>query len=696
MKYNSFRSWTILSALVAVFVISGCLKGDFDEAPSNIPEITNDQIITFDEMLSYIKVGQITNLPSDKYLEAVVAADDKSGNLFKILILHDLRGDKGISFSLDENELHALYPVGQVVYVSLKNLAIGYYEGLPTLGVNGGSSVDRVPANLIRPAIIKAGRSVEVVPRKVKFSELSSDNYNTLIELDNMQFETANANTTYADANPANPLSINHNVVDCDGHRTILRNSGFADFAGLPVPTGNGKLICVYSWFRNDAQLLIRDTTDVQFYGARCDGTGGGSTGERIRIEDLRKQFTGSDVSFSDGYIQGVVISDVANKNTNGNNIVIQDEDYGVLIRFKSPINIPLNTEIKVGLKGGLMSLFNGLLQVQNLENANVEIIANNKTVVPKTLTIGQFDLSKHESTLVKVENVTLSGGTKFSDKIKANDGTGSIDFFTNAAATFASNPIPSGAVTIVGFLGQFNVPQLSIRNLNDISGGEPCDLSNPDLDCDGDGVPNGLDCAPEDPSIYPGAPCNDGNPDTFNDRYDDNCNCVGSEGGGELFEDFSGQTSDKDVVIPGWDNVAVKGDRVWLAKYFGGEDNYYAQATAFGNTGPADMETWLVTPVIDTDVASEFSLRTSFQSWVHDGLSIWVTTDYTGNPATTTWVEVQGLRIATQGDTNQSWVPSGTVDLKSYGQKLRIGFKHVGSQSQNTTSYRIDDISVK
>lgn len=42
------------------------------------------------------------------YLEAVVVADDKSGNFYKNLILEDLKGDKGITISIDENELHAL------------------------------------------------------------------------------------------------------------------------------------------------------------------------------------------------------------------------------------------------------------------------------------------------------------------------------------------------------------------------------------------------------------------------------------------------------------------------------------------------------------------------------------------------------------------------------------------------------------
>ncbi len=697
MKTIFQKSFLALAIIFTIYAITGCLKGDFDNPPSNIPEIKNEQIWTFDQMLGKIVTGKITNIQEDKYLEALVVADDASGNIFKSLILKDMKGEKGISMSIDENELHTLYPVGQVVYISLKDLAIGYYEGLPTLGVNSGATVGRIPASLVRSIIIKSGRTAPVEPLKVKFSELNNNLLNRLIQLEGMQFETATSTTTYADANPANPQSLNHNLVDCNKNKLILRNSGFAKFAGQVVPQGNGTIVCVFSYFRNAPQLLIRDVTDISFTGERCGG--GGTTGTRISIKDLRDMYKGSDVNLASGFIQGIVISDVANKNINGQNMIIQDGDYGVLVRFKAAINVPLNAEVKVSIKDGLLSAFNGLLQLQNLDNQGVEVLNLDKPITPKVLTISQIDLKQHESTLVKIQNASLSGGSKYDETtIKLKDASGEVSFFTNKAATFATQPLATGNLGVTAIVSNFNGKQLSIRNLSDITGGTPCDLNDPNADCDGDGVVNGKDCAPQNPLIYPGAPCDDGDPNTTGDKYDDNCICKGTPGtgGSGINESFDTQTNDVDISIPGWANVVVKGDRKWRAKYFATEKNFYAQATAFGNGGPAEMETWLITPTFDTDKASDFSLKTSFQAWKHDGLSIWVTTNYTGDPSTTTWQEVKGLRIATNGDTEQQWIPSGTVNLKQYGKNLRIGFKHVGSQSKNTTSYRIDDIIVK
>ena len=46
--------------------------------------------------------------------------------------------------------------------------------------------------------------------------------------------------------------------------------------------------------------------------------------------------------------------------------------------------------------------------------------------------------------------------------------------------------------------------------------------------DNDNDGSCSSFDCNDFNPNIYPAAPCDDGDPETVNDAYNDECECVG------------------------------------------------------------------------------------------------------------------------------------------------------------------------
>ena len=72
------------------------------------------------------------------------------------------------------------------------------------------------------------------------------------------------------------------------------------------------------------------------------------------------------------------------------------------------------------------------------------------------------------------------------------------------------------------------------IDNCEDIENEDQLDLDEDligdvcDEDIDGDFVENDLDCAPEDSALFPGALCDDGDEQTFNDQIQDNCSCSG------------------------------------------------------------------------------------------------------------------------------------------------------------------------
>ena len=681
-----------------MFILSGCLKGEFDTPPTggSDPEIPAEQIVSLTEVMSkYYVAGKYTAIDLDKYVKAVVVADDRSGNFYKTIIVEDENSDLGIAVLIDENEIHSTYPVGKRVFIKLKGLTISDYNGLPQLGMgvdNSGTSprLGYIPSSLMAEILVQGAFGLEVKPRIKKITELSSSDLNTLIQLEGVQFSSVGADKKYANNTVDPPVTINQDLVDCFNNKIIVRNSGYADFANEVLPDKNGTLTAVYSIFRADKQLFIRDTKDVVFDKDRCGG--GNPTGSRISVESVRTAFANGATSAPTGFIQGVVISDVASGNITNQNLTVQDGDYGIVLRFKNQINIPQNTEIKIDVSGAKLEEFSKLLQINDLDNSKAEVLST-KVLTPKTVTVAQLDVAKFESTLVKIVNAQLTGGPKYSGTVKVKDASGEVQLFTRTAATFSGQNIPSGTISITAILSEFTSgTQLSIRNLTDVEGGAPCDVNNATEDCDGDGVANGQDCSPSNKDIYPGASCDDANAATVNDKYNAQCTCEGSAPGAGLDESFNSQTNNVDITLSGWVNVAVKGTRKWQGKLFSG--NLYAQATAFNDTAPA-METWLITPEVTTAATPTLTFESAKAFWVHDGLSVWATTNYTGDPATTTWTRVN-CKVAVKDDADNTFISSGNVDLKSFGSKVKIGFKYEGAGGTNTSTFRVDNVVVK
>ncbi|MBC7883921.1 MAG: choice-of-anchor J domain-containing protein [Saprospiraceae bacterium] len=695
MKSLIVKSIFIILSIVSIAGITGCLKGEFDTPPAGgaDPDISADEIVSLTEVFAKYVPGQYSPIGIDKYLKALVVADDRSGNFYKTLILEDENSDLGIAVLIDENEIHSQYSVGRRVFLKLKDLTISDYNGLPQIGMgidNSGTSprLGYIPSALLGEVLIKGQFGIPVIPKLKTISNLGINDLNTLIKLEGVQFRTVGPTITYADNNPTSPVTINQILADCSNNQIIVRNSGYADFAGDILPDKNGSLTAVYSIFRDDKQLFIRETTDIVFDKERCGGAGG-----RLTVESVRTAFAGGAAAVPNGYLQAVVISDAVNANIQNQNLTVQDGDYGIILRFKSAISVPVNTEIKIDVSGAKFEEFSKVLQISDLVNATVEVLGN-KTVTPKLVTVANLDVSKFESTLVKIADAEITGGPKYSaTNVKVKDASGEIQLFTRTAALFSGQNVQTGKVTITAILSEFTSgSQLSIRNLNDVEGGTPCDVNVSTSDCDGDGIQNGQDCAPANGAIFPGGPCDDGNAGTVNDVYNATCQCAGGAPGNGFEESFSGQTNNVDIAISGWENVAVKGTRKWQGKLFSG--NLYAQSTAFNDTAPA-METWLITPEVDTDITPVLSFESAKAFWVHDGLSVWATTNYTGNPATTTWTKINA-RIAVTTDPDNTFIPSGDNNLKPFGARVRIGFKYEGSGGTNTSTFRIDNVKVK
>ena len=192
------------------------------------------------------------------------------------------------------------------------------------------------------PDVVILGQQKDLPAPKVRtITELQALDLSTLITLENVELEEGQLGDTYAEPNGGG--SRNRTIVDCDGNEITLRSSDFSNFAGATIPTDNGSITAVFSIFGSTLQLAIRDTNDVNFINARCDGSGGGGGDGEIQEEDI-SNLTISELKAlhtigstavkipSGTIIKGHVIS----SDQQGNffrALVIQDETAGIQIR---------------------------------------------------------------------------------------------------------------------------------------------------------------------------------------------------------------------------------------------------------------------------------------------------------------------------------------------------------------------------
>ncbi len=469
MKYFKLLSVAFFFTLIG----SACVDLEFDAPPPEGEEVQLTPNATIADLRALHTIGQFEEVTQDWIIEAVVIADDRSGNFYRTIVVQDETG--GIDLRINATELYNDYPIGRKVYIKPQGLWLGDYNGQYQLG--GGTTIDNngnevlafIEPVLLDDYIIKGPRNQPVTPRKRTISELTPADLSTLIQLDSVQFTTDDAGQPFADA--VNRISVNRMIEDCNGNTIILRSSGYAEFASDSTPTGNGSLTAVFSIYRDDLQLYIRELDDVAMTTERCD-TGTGSGSNQLSIEEVRNLFaSGASAAPDDKYIRGVVISDRANGNIHPQNLVLQDGDYGIVVRFTEAHSFNLGEELEVDISGMQLNEFNGLLQVNNvfLDRATSKGMGTLPT--PRVATVAEIltNAENWESTLVKVENCTLSGGATFSGNRTLSDGTGNIIIYTRSAATFANEPLPTGAVNVTGILAQFNDYEITIRNLGDI-----------------------------------------------------------------------------------------------------------------------------------------------------------------------------------------------------------------------------------
>jgi hypothetical protein len=274
-----------------IFVINEPGDFEFSDSRCNI-EVPLEPNITIAELVEIANSGNITEFPSGQNLvtEGYVVSSDISGNFFKNIYIQDLpvNPTAAIQVLVDENDLFQTFSPGNRVLIKLDRLALGNeFIGGVTLGFlgsfQGDLEIERIEEGRIGEFLFATGETADIVPTPVMISgsgivleELDGGGNpipapnGTLVQLSNVQMPLSDVGSAYTFYSGTE--SVNRTIESCEtGTSTIMRNSGFADFANDPFPTGQGSITAVLGSFGSTDQLLIRTTNDVDLAGERCD-----------------------------------------------------------------------------------------------------------------------------------------------------------------------------------------------------------------------------------------------------------------------------------------------------------------------------------------------------------------------------------------------------------------------------------------
>lgn len=252
----------LIASVIAIFSLSACKDKTVEPPVDNTDSITlvaTHTIAQLKDMLS----GDLTEITDSVVIKATVSANDKSGNIYKILYVQDASG--AIELKLDASNLFNDYPVGTNLFVSAKGMYLGNYHGVIQLGGEYNGAVGRLDQALIKYHLFKAGDESEVSVKDVKIADITDADLDQIVKLSGVQFANADTGKTYSDAS----ASANRTLMDTLGNTIIVRTSNYADFAQNIVPTGMGEITAVLGKYNSDYQLYIRDINEVKMDNER-------------------------------------------------------------------------------------------------------------------------------------------------------------------------------------------------------------------------------------------------------------------------------------------------------------------------------------------------------------------------------------------------------------------------------------------
>lgn len=275
----------LICILLILFSFTSCVENDDFDAPDftqTPPEIEGNvvSLSTLEGVFAGNDEEPVIFSDTNNYVEAYVISSDEAGNFFKELILQDKPENPtfGVRLLLDVNPLFTKFEVGRKVYIKLEGLTFGIFNGVFTLGMSqSGTRAEAIPQGFLEDYVVRDTLVADIIPVQKQVSELRFTDINTFIELTDVQFSqtyfAGNSVATYA-SDLGDEFDGERTLESCKSpFELVFSTSTFADFKGLPLPSGSGSIkgILTKDFLGEFSTFSINSPEDVDMVGNRCD-----------------------------------------------------------------------------------------------------------------------------------------------------------------------------------------------------------------------------------------------------------------------------------------------------------------------------------------------------------------------------------------------------------------------------------------
>ncbi|MBO0321217.1 lamin tail domain-containing protein [Muricauda sp. CAU 1633] len=340
------------ACLFSLILVASCVGNvDFDTLKTQC-DATLESNLSFADLDAMVE-DEVIQIHGDLVLEGYVISSDKAGNFFNVLYLQDAPENPtmGIQVEIDYRESHLFYPEGHKVFVKLKDLYLGKSGDNVKLGGTftsfGNISVGRLPGlKVLEHIFLACDESSMVQPVKTTIPEIENAPWNTLVQIDSLEFVEEELGEFYAIATE----ETERRLKDCAENEIVMLNSGYADFQAELLPENNGSVTGVLIKDGKNRQLVIRGLEDLDFSNDRCPEIITEFTSTQIFISELADPDNNSSARFVELYNSAAEPLDLnlwtLRRYTNDNTEVSSAIDLsGFIIGAQSTLVISPNAE---------------------------------------------------------------------------------------------------------------------------------------------------------------------------------------------------------------------------------------------------------------------------------------------------------------------------------------------------------------